>query len=206
MHQHQQTLETTKNKERTHMDFKESTEAYIAYIKEHKANVQSAFQELFRPYFAADDDESYALAGVNSDELFKAMLKAKDLCAVHDDSKYDIDEFEDYRIHFYPTDAERQWIEEGTWDDEGRFNQAWLLHVSRNPHHPLYWADEDGNPLNDMPLAYVFEAICDWEAMAKKFGGSTPEWWRNQADKMQTCMTPATIELVDHLMDVLFPE
>ena len=35
------------------------------------------------------------------------------------------------------------------------------FHKSRNPHHPEYWMNQNGET-NDMPSTYIVEMICDW--------------------------------------------
>ena len=181
-----------------------STRDYGDYVEEHMSNVRKAWNDLFLPYYSAGDDEARELAGVDADTLYDALVESESLVAIHDASKYDDEEFEPYRIHFYPTPEEKDAIERGSYDDKAAFTEAFAHHCRLNPHHAQHWCDEDGLPVADMELPYIIEMVCDWAAMSMKFGGSPLDWWRDAADKERRCMTDGTIEVVDQMMDTLF--
>lgn len=182
-----------------------SRRAYGAYIREHQANVRHAFDRLFQGYVGADDATATQLAGVSAEELGDALRRAQGLVAVHDMSKWDEEEFEPYRIHFYPTSRERELVAAGALDDQEGFLHAWGRHCSVNPHHPVHWADGEGRPDRNMGLEYVIEAVCDWEAMAMRFGGTTRNWWETQAQRDRATMTPGTLATFDRMIKALFP-
>lgn len=81
----------------------------------------------------------------------------------HDQSKYDIDEYNAYDAYFYGD----------VKDDEGvmKFRKAWLHHIHKNPHHWQYWVlinddPNEGEIVLDMPLNYIIEMVCDWWAFS----------------------------------------
>lgn len=78
---------------------------------------------------------------------------------IHDQSKYSMDEFPFYAMHFH-----------GPGDPDG-FARAWLHHMNHNPHHWQHWIFPDGftpkgskveNGVVEMPQNYALEMIADW--------------------------------------------
>lgn len=76
---------------------------------------------------------------------------------------------------------------------EQKFNNALLHHYQHNKHHWNYWCyswkmykiePEDEPPVQcefvtplEMPTQYLVQMVCDWEAMAMKFGGSAQGYY-----------------------------
>lgn len=78
---------------------------------------------------------------------------------IHDQSKYSMDEFPFYAMHFH-----------GPGDPDG-FARAWLHHMNYNPHHWQHWIFPDGftpkgsnveNGVVEMPQKYALEMVADW--------------------------------------------
>ena len=81
----------------------------------------------------------------------------------HDNSKYDIEEYDAYDKYFYGADK--------TTEIKNNFNLAWLHHIHNNPHHWQHWIlinDDPGEGMVvlDMPRNYIIEMICDWWAFS----------------------------------------
>ena len=74
----------------------------------------------------------------------------------HDDSKFNLDEFEGFcqmdnaRLYEYGSPE---------YEEKIHTNNAAQLHVSRNRHHPEYWP----NGIADMNMIDIIEMLCDWE-------------------------------------------
>ena len=95
-------------------------EEYMAYIDEHINNVKKAFK-----LFSSIDWR-------NNPEIQEAIKETIVEIESHDSSKYSEEEFEYYRMHFYPiNDEEKEMSEE-------MFDKAWEHHYLNNPHHWNY--------------------------------------------------------------------
>ena len=138
-------------------NFTPEEELYAAYIKDHVAKVRKSFDErgemLRRVLYLSHDDMA---------ELAKRVAK-------HDESKWSVEEFPQYRNYFYPAENEVK-------NDEG-FAAAWKHHYENNDHHPEYWVKNGvATKINVLALA---EMILDWEAMARALGGNPRVWFRD---------------------------
>lgn len=81
----------------------------------------------------------------------------------HDQSKYDLDEYEAYDRYFYGNNRSYQVVQD--------FNYAWLRHIHQNPHHWQHWVlinddPNEGEKIMDIPYEYIVEMICDWWAFS----------------------------------------
>lgn len=86
------------------------------------------------------------------------------------------------------------------------FDEAWLFHQHRNPHHWQFWIlkKDDGTLLAlEMPRKYVFEMLCDWIGAGRAITGryEVREWWQKNRDKM--ILHPETRKAVQWLIDSL---
>lgn len=125
--------------------------AYNNYLDEHIGNVGKAYWWL-KEYLPE------VVEGVSGEEEW-AILKC------HDESKYDLEEYEPYDDYFYGK-VKNPKVEEA-------FKYAWLHHIHNNEHHWQYWvlindeADE-GIVALDMPYYRIIEMICDWWSFSWK--------------------------------------
>ena len=112
----------------------------------------------------------------------------------HDFSKYFLSEFIPYAKYFYGQD---KWLDNSRWHGDVRnhisykytkdgvkeaFSKAWKLHYKRNKHHWNYW---NQNILQDMPIKYIRQMICDWNAMGKQFNNSSTEYYLKNYNKIK---------------------
>ena len=153
--------------------YEESKIEYLNYITEHIGNVVRAFNEY----------------GKELCEVLAVDYKLlKSLIDLHDESKFEEEEFEAYRQYFYTADGEEK--------DQRVFDLAWEHHYRSNPHHPLYWKTTSGYA--DMTPGYIAEMLLDWQAMGYKFGDSAYEFYHSpKSEEERSCMTPKTKELVE---------
>lgn len=167
------------------------------YIVEHIQNVQIAFERLFL------NNIDYICEQWEAPEVMRdAINEVAAVVKHHDESKFSDEEFEGYRLRFYPTKEE-----ESTLSDDyrnQRYQDAWKHHYTNNDHHPLYWCDEKKRPVRNMSLIAIVHMLSDWEGMSIKFGGSTYDWYYKEAGDEQAAMTDQTKLKVEKLLDILF--
>jgi hypothetical protein len=125
---------------------------YDVYLQKHKANVYEGFKwmqenipEIIR--------ETECLSSNPPLDLAWQMRFA------HDQSKTTPEEYKAYDAYFYGGNRSYEVVQ--------NFNQAWNLHIHRNPHHWQYWVlinDDpgEGTITLEMPHNYIIEMICDW--------------------------------------------
>lgn len=156
------------------------SEQYDEYIEKHRDNLCKAAMWL----------------KVNIPEVIDDLKPYEyiDILTTHDQSKYEPDEYSAYDQYFYG--AHR------TKDD---FDNAWLLHIHRNPHHWQHWVliNDDlelGTRALDIPYRYVIEMICDWWSFSfdKGYLYEIFNWYDAHKDYM--ILSNHTRELVEEIL------
>jgi Family of unknown function (DUF5662) len=117
---------------------------------------------------------------------------------IHDLSKLDPREWRPYALSFY-----------GPWPYKERppwlvadFDNAWLRHIHRNPHHWQYWIlhfDDGGATCLPMPSEYAREMLADWRG-ANKATHNTDDlsvWYQKQMAKGRIVLHPETREWIE---------
>lgn len=128
--------------------------SYDLYLFEHRHNVKRAFE-----WIKENLPEILDLYYGDWKDL------AIQICEKHDESKDMQDEYDAYDRYFYGNNRSFAVVQE--------FNQAWLKHIHRNPHHWQHYVlvnddPEEGMVALDMPFNYILEMICDWFAFSFK--------------------------------------
>lgn len=105
----------------------------------------------------------------------------------HDNSKFSPDEFIPYARYFY-LDFSTLGLDE-IEDIKSDFNNAWLLHIHRNPHHWQHWVlhEDCGNCIKlDMPDMYIREMVSDWKGAGKAIHGKDDviDWYEQNKNNM----------------------
>ena len=197
-------------------------EEYINYIKEHTTKVFTAYEKYFK------DRIKNIIYNINADYVPMAPTYEKMLEEAirrHDESKYSDEEFDAYRLKYYPTDKENDLIaidkEKMDLVDE-MFEDAWHHHYIMNPHHPKFfiWNEKSDssptgwevldNPKNEspsMPIVYIMEMLCDWAAMCKgKDDFNYINWWlSSDSDSEHKVMNGETKEIVKKITAIILP-
>ena len=155
---------------------------YEAYLTEHIANVQKAYEWMKQniPEYLSEDN--YIEEGAYYGELDEIITR-------HDASKRnqlpDVDnyyelccEYDPYAEYFYG---------EKTPEVTEAFQRAWLSHIHHNPHHWQHWMlqnDEDGLKLLDMPYVFLIEMVADWWSFSWKTDNLTEifNWYEKRKD------------------------
>ena len=170
---------------------------YKCYILQHLANIKKAYI-LYKDFL------------IEKLELRDSDVKVlSNLVKEHDDSKWDIEEFDAYRKHFYPTLQENEMVKDMKDRLEKDFDAAWEHHYKNNPHHWQYWVlvnDEDGTKALEMPEEYVIEMVCDWWAFSHKSGNLKEifDWYKSHKKNM--ILHEKTRKFVEDLLDKIKKE
>lgn len=171
-------------------------EEYTEYIKNHILNVQKAFLRYFVPLLERTNISTL----ISDEELKNAIEIASTTIQYHDNSKWSDDEFDGYRMKYYPTVKEKADPDFQKLADE-KFEKAWESHYKHNWHHPKYWVKEDGS-IEDMKLEAIIDMICDWRSfsISKNNPNEVLEWYENEAFDEKKNMTDRTREIVEELL------
>lgn len=178
----------------------QNEEKYIDYIETHREKVKASYEKYFLPLL---DKEDLELTKCSVEEFKQAIRDAINNIECHDESKYSDIEFNPYRLRFYPTEEEKIALEDGDAkiQQQTDFEAAWEHHYKNNPHHPMYWVQEDGTIL-DMELKYIVEMFCDWMS----FGDDIRVWYQNKAIKEKEAMSTRTREIVEELLGIIYQD
>lgn len=166
--------------------------SYKDYLDYHVSKVQSAFFNILYPVLA---DE-----GINEGVLQEIIYNLER----HDRSKYINPEYEPYSRHFIDP--------KGFPKTSPEYVHAWNHHQKSNPHHWQYWVllnDIDVPIINpiDMPLQYIIEMLCDWQAASQYYSEgklTAYDWYISQKDNMH--LSSNTRELVEKYIEVFREE
>lgn len=198
------------------MDVLLQEEKYTSYILEHQRNVFKAFSKLFK-----EESINKIFSNAQTEYRNHFIDSLLEDISNHDESKFSDEEFEGYRLHFYPTDEEkdRKRSEDDNRLMEEKFNESWKHHYMNNDHHPFYWQYHKYEKIDDkmvivecekldvptdMTLKSILHMICDWEAMSIKFNSSTIEWYNTKADKEKNAMSEKTRKRVEYILSILY--
>lgn len=162
---------------------------YKEYIAEHITNVQRAWALMKNN----KEVMNYIESNLTNMSLDGTISVIDELVLHHDKSKYGKEEFEPYRKHFYPVDDKEK------DESEKEFEEAWKHHYTNNLHHWDWW-HLSGNA-DSMPLIYVIEMICDWEAMSFKYNNISKKWY--EENKSEIFLGAKQKVFVEDLLDIL---
>jgi len=138
---------------------------YAQYIQYHKYNVSYM-------WIKYRDAISSALELTDTDEERVEMR-----VIFHDNSKFGVEEFNGYRMAFYPILEEFTALELNNQKNVDKILQsAWEHHYKHNDHHPEYYVDDNG-VASEIPKVAVAEMILDWLAMAFQNSTKIYIWW-----------------------------
>lgn len=158
---------------------------YNEYIHEHQNSVKMAFDWLLKN-----------TSGITSEDVWN---KASELIDKHDMSKYSEDEYQAYDQYFYGNKSYQATVD---------FEQAWNLHIHRNPHHWQYWVlihDDPNKPYTylPMPSEYIIEMICDWWSFSWRNGNlyEIYSWYEEHKTTMK--LDVGTRETVEMILEII---
>lgn len=115
---------------------------------------------------------------------------------VHDLSKFLPSEWFPYAEYFYGEYSDIYYLDSKSRKDSPEykkikidFDEAWLKHQHRNPHHWQYWIlklDEGGERYLDIPEQYLKEMAADWIGAGKAINGKNAnvlDWYEKVKGK-----------------------
>ena len=150
-------------------EIKAKKQEYDAYIKDHIDNVKLIWK------YAANVSELHI-----DDETFVSI---DHLISEHDKSKFNPNEYDDYRRYFYPTEWEKKYIDKVIL--KNNFDLAWNHHQKVNKHHWQYWILMDAEfKILNIPYIYLIEMLCDWAAMSLRFKDAPSEFYSKNKKSM----------------------
>ena len=158
---------------------------YDNYLSEHISNVYKGLQWML---------DNLPLSKEEQEAVQDAMTVHS-----HDESKYDRDEYDAYDAYFYGGNISHKVNQD--------FNNAWLRHIHKNPHHWQYWVlleDDPETALPEkplmMPLDYIFEMIADWWTFSWRSNNLFEmfAWYAEHRDKQ--IMHPQTRAIVERIL------
>ena len=157
------------------------SEKYDEYLKRHREAVRQAYRWI---------EEN--IPGLRDSKTARAV-------ETHDASKNEPDEYEAYDAYFYGRKT-RETIE--------RFNEAWLMHIHRNPHHWQHWVlinddPEEGTVVLEMPYPDILEMICDWWAFSWVKGDRKEIFQWYDARSQYIRLAPKTRMIVEDILGEL---
>lgn len=161
---------------------------YMDYLEDHRRNVQEAYDSYMIPLASR----------IRDPELVWDIRTACSKIPLHDLSKYSTQEFEGYRMRYYPQEGDPPVEVVNAMYEEAREH-----HRRENPHHYQHWVDEDGP--QDMSGEAIIEMICDWIAMSVFDGNDVSEWWADEKKKVKkdNLMTDWTMDRVDMILKLI---
>lgn len=157
----------------------ESIAAYTDYINTHIRYVALAFNTIGKD-IARYVYKLMKLGNQEGDTDISEYIDfiENELIPKHDQSKFSDEEFNAYRMKFYPCKED---LEISEADRDKAFDAAWEHHKTVNYHHPDKWLikTKEKDMILPMPFYYLIEMIMDWIAMSMNFKQSTYDWWIN---------------------------
>lgn len=122
---------------------------YDNYIKEHKEALMHGLEWM---------RDNLPTGIIDGEKMVEALANAE----IHDQSKYDKEEYDAYDAYFYGNIQRPPEV-------QSAFDKAWLHHIHLNPHHWQHWVLLEDDPnlgsfgkMLDMPDEYIYEMIADW--------------------------------------------
>jgi len=162
-------------------DYIKSTRDYLDYLEEHIGNVEKAWKEIQEKckhfHFIYDDNMFFWI----DQEVMH-----------HDESKFSIEEFVQYRQKFHK--VEHELVKPGTFD------QAWDHHKLFNDHHWETWTTKKYKIPYEWKVHCV-HMIVDWVAMSYKTGITAKSYFKANNDLIK--FPDYSIPFIEEVLDCL---
>lgn len=175
------------SKKEGYFDFLDISQEYNKYLENHKRRVNECFDWLIK---YIPDIVPYYIRGWWKNHH-------------HDESKNNSNEYYAYVEYFYGQNNKDKCSEERKAKIKENFNQAWLIHIHKNPHHWQYWVlIDDGGEMKalEMDHRYVFEMICDWWSFSWRSGDLYEIFSWVEKNKHKIILHPKTKEKVIYIL------
>ena len=157
---------------------RQQRKAFRKFLDKHKKNILKAYYEMLN----CQDLEWIMQDPVMLDILWERIL-------THDDSKYEEDEFEYYRKHYFPIDK-KEYIE-----NEKEFEDVWFRHIHNNDHHWQARTDWEDEYFDINTEAACLENIIDWLAVGYELNDRPIDYYEAHKDEID--LPPKQIQFIE---------
>ena len=164
------------------IDLESKEDEYRKYLSQHKKDIWNAWRELKLKL----NDEYW----IDDYVWFELQQRV----SVHDQSKYNENEFGKYRQYFYPVFNEDK--------SKSSFEIGLACHINKNDHHWNHWVltDVNGTRAISMPEVCVIEMLLDWKAMSYTTGKGVLDYYNE--NKSNFLLHKDTVALIDFWIKV----
>lgn len=142
---------------------------YKTYLDEHIHKVHEVYREL----------GPMLIDRMNSIDISHPIdTRALDLAILrHDLKKYEPDEFDGYRLMYFPTDLETKKYSTGY--RQVCFNKAFNLHSHESDHHLEFWSYLEGREIICIPMTNeaIVEMMIDWQTKSGRAFLTPADYW-----------------------------
>lgn len=179
---------------------------YDEYLEEHIGAVQKGWAWMEENLLNREGFDDWIREQYQEEFDPIDIFEIRELVQHHDESKTDPEEYFPYDDYFYLKKNNR------SFETVERFNEAFLIHMHRNPHHWQYWvltddSKGDGEKVIEIPLSYIFEMICDWWSFSWRANDLTTifKWWDEHKDwiRMHKRTRRVTERILKEMKDIL---
>lgn len=198
------------------LQYAEKCEEMMKSVEEHRQCVNEVFERFVQ-------NATVIIDGYDTERIIDGIRK---LLVVHDLSKLSDNEFYGYRLHNFPTNAEKEMMrlnpENEDFVDE-RYATAKDIHYKNNPHHPVYfkWNEitTDGymiltnklcneeHEMVDMPACNVVEMVMDWAAERPEQDYHFVDWYTSKEGlEVREVLTEYNMIMAEKVIKNLFPD
>lgn len=168
-----------------------SSYSYVKYLTTHISRVQKVVQRLIE-----DQDFKAKILSYNPRiDYVKFIASLTSRASLHDNSKWQIEEFLPYLNYFHPEGGEV------TAEVQKAFDKASEHHYLLNDHHTDYWRLR--GRIQSMPLTAICEMLADWVSMSLFVENSPIDWYKEHKEVLEG-MTPRQIEITEDLLYNVF--
>ena len=166
---------------------------YDIYLKAHKENVYEGFKWMQENIPEVLREDKFIFVEQPLDLEWQLRFS-------HDQSKTTPEEYKAYDAYFYGGNRSYEVVQ--------NFNQAWNLHIHRNPHHWQYWVlinDDpgEGTITLEMPHNYIVEMICDWWSFSWSQDKLEEIFKWYEEHKKYIMLHPKTRKEVEHILKTM---
>lgn len=113
---------------------------------------------------------------------------------IHDNSKFSISEYLQYKKYFSVDDPDEKTKKE--------FDLAWLHHIIKNKHHWNHWViiDDEGLKPLEMPEVYIKEMVADYKGFGYTYNGFDDSLQYYKLNKNKMLLHPNTRKKLEYYL------
>jgi hypothetical protein len=144
-------------------------ERYMRYVQKHRIRMADAYKEML---------SCPEVTNLGNEVLI--MLKQR--VVFHDITKFEAEEFDAYRKHFFPISKKEK---ENNLEN---FEKAWQHHYDNNSHHWQHRRNNTEFNKNDPEqVVNILENVCDWLAVGYLYKNRPYQYYEKHKEKIELC-------------------